>query len=180
MMEKPKRYHPLLVGLHWVSALLIVFMLLVGTFVLAEMPNNDAKVLSLGLHMVTGLLILVLTTVRFIVRLVKARPAPATTGNKFLDLVGRITHGLLYLGAFAMGLSGLGIALQSNLFATVFGGSGELPRTFYLYAPRIGHEYVAWALFAIIGLHVAAAFYHQFIRKDHLLARMWFTEKSKE
>ncbi|MBN2388448.1 MAG: cytochrome b [Anaerolineales bacterium] len=179
-MEKPQRYHPLLVGLHWLSAFLIIFMLLVGTFVLAAMPNNQAKVLSLGLHMVTGLLILALTSVRLIVRNIKPRPAPATTGSRFLDWVGRLTHGLLYLGAFAMGLSGLGIASQANLFPAVFGGTGELPRSFYLYAPRISHEYLSWALLAIIGLHVGAALYHQFIRKDNLLGRMWFAGKGRD
>ena len=178
-MSKPDRYHPLLVALHWLSALLIVFMLLVGTFVLSETPNNESKVTPLMLHMVTGLLILALTVVRFIVRLATPKPAPATTGNQFLDLVGVATHWLLYLGALGMGISGLGIALQAGLFASVFGGTGDLPQTFYLYAPRIGHEYVSLGLFALIGLHVAAALYHQFIRRDGLLRRMAFARKTK-
>jgi cytochrome b561 len=176
-MSRPARYHPLLVSLHWLSALLILFMLLVGTFVLSEMPNNAAKVTPLMLHMVAGLLILALTIARFVVRLATPRPAPATTGNRVLDLVGRLTHWLLYLGALGMGISGLGIAVQAGLFGSVFGGTGDLPQTFSLYAPRIGHEYLSLGLFALIGLHVAAALYHQFVRKDGLLARMAFARK---
>jgi cytochrome b561 len=177
-MEKPKRYHPLLVGIHWLSALLIIFMLLAGTFLLANQRNDAAKVPVLAVHMITGLLILVLTIVRFIVRLAAPRPAPASIGNRILDVVGHVTHGLLYLGALGMGISGLGIAIQSNLFAIVFGGAGELPRSFYLYQPRIGHEYISIAMLVLIGMHIGAALLHQFVRKDNLLARMSFGRKA--
>jgi cytochrome b561 len=35
------------------------------------------------------------------------------------------------------------------------------------------HRYLAYALFTLAGLHVSAALWHQFIRRDGLLARMW-------
>ena len=177
-MDKPKRYHPLLVGLHWLSALLIIFMLLAGTFLMANQPNAPAKIPVLALHMITGLLILVMTIVRFIVRLATPKPAPASIGSAFLDKVGVVTHWLLYLGALGMGISGLGIATQSNLFAIIFGGAGELPRSFYLFPPRIGHEYLSIAMLALIGLHIGAALLHQFLRKDKLFARMSFGGKA--
>jgi len=169
----------LLVAIHWLSALLIVFMLAFGTLVLARMPNNADKLLPAILHAGTGLLILVLTTARFIVRLVTPKPAPASTGNKFLDLVGVATHWLLYLGAFGMGLSGLGIAIQSGLFGMVASGSWSLTGGFYQFAPRVGHHYVALAMDAIILMHIGAALFHQFIRKDHLLARMGLGKRAK-
>lgn len=176
-MEKPTRYHPLLVSIHWLSAILILFMLLAGILVLKNMPNNASKIPFLAVHMVTGLLILVLTVARFFVRLATPKPAPASIGNTFLDRIGVLTHWLLYLGALGMGLSGLGIAVQAGLFRTVFGGSGQLPKTFYLYSPRIGHGYLAIAMFVLIGLHVGAAILHQFVRKDSLIQRMSFGKK---
>jgi cytochrome b561 len=124
-MTKPTRYHPLLVAIHWTSALLIVFMLAFGTLILARLPNNADKLLPLTLHMVTGLLILVLTITRFIVRLATPKPEPATIGNKFLDTVGVVTHWLLYLGAFGMGLSGLFMAIQSGLFGMIASGTSR-------------------------------------------------------
>jgi len=178
-MSKPTRYHPLLVAIHWTSTLLIVFMLLFGTFVLARAPNNAGKLLLLTLHAATGIVILILTITRFIVRLVTPKPAPATTGNKFLDFVGVVTHWLLYLGAFGMGLSGLGMAIQSGLFQMIASGNWTLTGGFYQFAPRIGHHYVALALDAIILLHIGAALFHQVIRKDNLLARMSFAKKTK-
>jgi len=35
------------------------------------------------------------------------------------------------------------------------------------------HGYLAYALFALAGLHALAALWHQFIVRDGLLGRMW-------
>ena len=40
-MKQVSRYHPLLVTLHWVLAVLIIAALVMGFFVLAAMPNVD-------------------------------------------------------------------------------------------------------------------------------------------
>ncbi len=36
------------------------------------------------------------------------------------------------------------------------------------------HLYISIVLIALLTLHILAAFYHQFIRKDHLISRMWY------
>jgi hypothetical protein len=64
-------------------------------------------------------------------RLVTPKPEPATTGSKFLDSVGIVTHWLLYISAFGMGLSGLMMAIQSGLFHMVATGSWDLVGGFY-------------------------------------------------
>lgn len=172
-MDKPKRYHPLLIALHWILALLIIFMLLVGLFSLKWMPNNPAKLLPLGFHMATGILILILMLVRIVVRVTTPKPEDATAGNRFLDLIGKLTHYALYLFAILMALSGVTTALQSGLFSIVFGASGApLPEDFFVYPVRYVHGYVAIILIVLILMHVGAALYHQFIRKDRLLSRM--------
>ncbi len=178
-MSKPTRYHPLLVTIHWISTLLIVFMLLFGTFILARTPNNADKLLPLAMHAFTGIIILVLTVIRLIIRLTRPKPERATTGNKFLDFIGVVTYWLLYLGAFGMGLSGLGIAVQSGLFQMIASGNWSMTGGFYIFPPRLGHHYVALALDAIILLHIGAALFHQVIRKDNLFARMSFDTKGK-
>src|SRR6478672_6423776 len=49
------RYHPLLVTLHWLLAVLIPAMLCVGFFLLAPMPNIDPqKIGILLIHMSVG------------------------------------------------------------------------------------------------------------------------------
>ncbi len=174
-MSRPVRYHPVLVVIHWASALLVILMLLAGMFSLKQMPNTEAKIPSLALHMAVGIAILLLTGLRVVVRLSTRLPAPATTGNAFLDAIGRLTHVLLYAGMIGMGISGLGVASQAGLFDSVFERSGApLPEDFFAFPARYGHGYLALALLALIGLHIAAALYHQFLRGDNLLARMSF------
>jgi cytochrome b561 len=66
------RYHPLL-------AALVLAMFGAGFFLLAAMPNTDPqKIGILFIHMSTGMFILALMIVRFIVRMSTARPAGAT------------------------------------------------------------------------------------------------------
>ena len=172
-MEKPKRYHPFLIALHWLIATLIIFMLLVGLLSLKSMPNNPAKLMPLGFHMATGILILVLMLVRIVVRVATKKPEEATSGNRFLDFIGRLTHYALYLFAILMAISGIGISVQAGLVPIVFGASGApLPEDFFVYPVRYGHGYTAIILIVLILMHVGAALYHQFFRKDRLLSRM--------
>ena len=173
-MTTPKRYHPALVALHWFSAVLIILTLFAGLGTLGELPNTPEKAPMLATHMMMGLLILALTIIRLVVRFTSKKPAPATAGHPILDKIGVATHWLLYLGALGMGLSGLGIALQSGIFPLLGGMEVSLPADFMVYPPRIGHGLVARLLLALIALHVGAALYHQFVRKDGLLGRMWF------
>lgn len=172
-MEKPKRYHPLLIALHWILALLIIFMLLVGLLSLKWMPNNPAKLMPLGFHMATGTLILALMLIRIVVRVMTKKPEEATAGKRFLDLIGKITHYALYVFAILMAVSGIGISAQAGLAPIVFGASGApLPEDFFVYPARYGHGYIAIILIVLILMHVGAALYHQFFRKDRLLSRM--------
>jgi cytochrome b561 len=176
-MPAPKRYNPWLVAIHWITALLIIFNLLAGTFVLKWLPNDVGKLLPLASHMTVGILILILTLIRVYVRATQPQPAPATTGNAILDKIGVATHILLYLGALGMGISGVALALQAGLFSSVYAGAGTLPQDFYVYPVRTGHGFAATALIGLVLLHIAAAIYHQVIRKDGLLSRMSFGKK---
>lgn len=173
-MPQVSRYHPLLVTLHWALAALILAALGIGFFVLRTMPRADPdKIRVLGIHMALGILILLLLVVRLVVRLSTARPAPVTGGP--LDWLATLSHYSLYLLVLAMVASGLATAFLAGLPAIVFGGSGApLPAHFMAYAPFRAHFWIAPLLAALIGLHVLAALYHQFVRRDRLFRRMWF------
>ena len=171
-----RRYHPVLVVFHWLLAFLIVFALAMGTFSLKEIPNAaPEKLFALRGHMIAGMAILALMLVRLAVRLWLPRPAPATTGNRLLDRLAVVVHYGFYALVILMAASGLATAVQAGLPAFVFGGSGApLPESFWAYRPRAVHGVIAKLLLALVLLHVAAALYHQFARRDGLIGRMWF------
>jgi cytochrome b561 len=174
------RYHPLLVGLHWLLAAFLLFALAMGTFSLKEIPNaSPEKLFALRGHMVAGVAILALMLVRLGVRLWLPRPPPATTGNRLLDRVAVGVHYGFYALVILMAASGFATAVQAGLPAIVFGGSGApLPESFWAYRPRAVHGVIAKLLIALVMLHVAGALYHQFVRRDGLLGRMWFPRRS--
>ena len=170
------RYHPFLVVLHWLLALMIIGGLVAGTFVLNATPNRDPfKIISLRMHMSLGMAIGVLMLGRLAVRAFTKKPPHAATGNALLDKLGVLTHWAFYIIVLAMVGSGLATANMADLPAIVFGGSGEpLPEDFSAFPPRKAHGALASLLMAMVALHVAAGLWHQFGRKDHLFRRMWF------
>lgn len=173
------RYHPILVTLHWVLALMILAGLFMGNVVLSETPNDDPfKLIALRMHMSAGIAILVLMLIRLVVRFTTAKPPEADIGNPLLNTLGRITHWLLYLVVIALAASGLATANMAGLPPIVFGGSGDpLPPDFSAFPPRAAHG----ALGALLGLlllgHVGAALYHQYVRRDGIFGRMWFGQR---
>ena len=173
------RYHPLLVALHWLLAFLIIAALLAGFFLLARMPNSDPQKIRVLLVQVIGMTILALMIVRFIVRMLTSRPAPATTGHPFIDRIAPVTHYGFYVLVLLMVATGYATAILAGLNRIVFQGSGEpLPENFAVYPTFIAHGYIALILAGFIVLHVLAALYHQFVRRDGLFRRMWFGRRA--
>lgn len=175
-----KRYHPLLVSLHWLVAILVIGSLFMGEFILEEISNTDPfKVTALFAHMAIGLSVLVLMLVRLIVRHFTKRPPEADIGHATLNKLGRWAHWALYILVIAMAGSGLATAQLAGLPDIVFGGSGApLPKDFSNFAPQNVHDFLAGILGWLILAHVAAALFHQFVRKDGLMARMRFGPRS--
>jgi cytochrome b561 len=170
----PERYSRVLVVLHWLLAAMILFSLAMGMLSLVNIPAaSPDKLFALRGHMLAGIAILVLMLVRLAVRLTSARPAPARTGIALLDAAAPLVHFAFYLVVVLMALSGIALAVQAGLPAIVFGGSGApLPETFVGFAPRTAHGVLSRILLALVVLHILGALYHQFVRRDRVLARM--------
>jgi cytochrome b561 len=140
-------------------------------------PNSaPEKVTYLQLHAIWGTILALLLVIRLITRFALKRPAPADAGHPLLNLAAKVVHFLLYVGVFVMLLSGANMSRQAGLLQ-VFSGQGALPEDFRVFAPRALHGMMFSILFLLILVHIGAALYHQFIRKDGLLSRMWFGKR---
>jgi cytochrome b561 len=175
-MKQVTRHHPLLVALHWLLVVLIIAALSIGFFRLAAMPNSDPRKIDVLLvHMAGGMFILALMVIRFIVRMWTARPPAATAGNPQLDRITPVIHYGFYILVVLMAGTGFATAVLARLNEIVFAGSSEpLPPTLMIYPTRVAHGYIALLLVGFIILHMVAALYHQFVRKDGLFRRMSF------
>jgi cytochrome b561 len=173
-MTLVSRYHPLLVALHWILAVLIIAALALGALVMVKIPNTDPmKFEALRSHMIGGTLILVLMLVRLVVRIRTEHPAEPSTGHPLLDRLAWASHRLLYVAVLGQAASGLLMALQTGLPGIVFGG-GALPADFWIYPIRSVHYLFSRMLMGLIALHIVGALYHTLLLRDGLLRRMLF------
>ena len=84
-------------------------------------------------------------------------------------------HHLLYVLMLLIPVIGVvarvwhGLSFDYGVFQLNFGVSSN-PALFHP-AEKI-HQLLAYALFALAGLHAAAAVYHHFVRRDGILLRM--------
>jgi cytochrome b561 len=155
-------------------ALIVLMLLATGKIVFPGIsPEDPQKAFLLQMHSFSGAILAVLLIARLVMRFTVKMPAPADAGNAFLNIVGKVVHVLLYVMVFGMAASGVGLFTMADL-PSVFSGAAPYPQNFFDFLPRMGHGLTSWILLVLALLHIGAAFFHQFIRKDNLIARMWF------
>ncbi len=159
--------------MHWTIAALIIGLIIAGlTF--TSMERGDARTELAGLHKSFALLTLMLMVVRLIWRLSNPRPAdpPGTPG--WQNAAALWVHWLLYAGVFFQLTIGLLVAGQREIsFFGLFSIGpllAENEAQHHLFEEI--HE-VGWIVIALLAIiHIAAALYHHFGRKDDVLRRM--------
>ena len=183
-MSLKKRYRPLWVILHWLMALLVFITFGIGLLDLTKTTDSSVKLVPLTVHILLGLSILLIVLGRYILRLLVFKPlkraaAPVLSLKKtpLLDQLSVYVHPLLYLLTALMALLGIAIALPADLFSTILtGATAHIPPDFYIYPARTWHGTLSLILMLLITQHVLVAVFHQFIKGENFLGRMWFTK----
>lgn len=170
--SSPDRYGRVAIAIHWISALLIIGLMIAGLRA-AAMTDPAAKVPLLQVHAPIGTAVLVLTLARILWWLVAdTKPADPAGLPHLQARAAKAVHVLLYVAILGLAGSGIAMMVLSGAGDILFGTApGPLP-DFWAFAPRYGHRVMAALLAVLLGLHVGAALYHQFIRKDRLFSRM--------
>jgi cytochrome b561 len=159
-------------------AFLVLAALALGMLKMAPMANTDPmKSDALRAHMTGGLLILGLKVLRLIVRGSTVHPPAASTGTAALDLLARFSHAAFYALVMGMALSGLTLAVQTDVIRLLAGGHPAISPDFWAFTVRTVHYIVSRLLVALITLHLAFVLFHTFILKDGVLRRMAFGKR---
>jgi cytochrome b561 len=154
--------------------------LLVIQVTLAEMaddlPAGVRKLTLLARHKSVGITILALVILRLAWRAVNEHPALPGNLKPYERTLARLTHLALYVLLFAMPLTGWTMSSARGFPVSWFGFftlPDLVPKSRPLYdALVMTHQTLAWFLFAVVALHVAAALKHHFVHKDDVLRRM--------
>lgn len=163
-------------ALHWaIVALLIVQFIL--AWIMPEIHRDTKPETLINLHLSFGALILGLAIVRLGRRLIEGEAETPICLTAWERLGSRITHWLLYLLLVVVPILGWINASWRGFPVNLF-GLIELPKLVATRAAGFGwtgdvHGLLSnYLLLALVGLHVAAALYHYFIRRDRILQRM--------
>ena len=168
------RYGSVAITLHWLMATLILVLLGSG-FRAAGTTVADAKAAILMVHAPIGIAVSVLLVLRIVWWLFFDRKPDAIAGQSgWREISARVVHYAFYALLLLMTASGVGMFILSGAGPILFGGEGEALPAFDKLGPRTPHGIGARLLVLLVTLHVSAAIFHQYVRKDGLMSRMWF------
>lgn len=166
--------------LHWVTALAVFVMIPVGLTM--SYRGNVLDIwdgLTNGLysaHKLLGFLLLWLTAGRLAYRLLHGVPPDEPTLAWWQKGLSHLVHWLLYGLLLVVPLLGwIGVSLFPALTIFELFDLPALARPDEAAAQRVLgiHGKLALALGALAILHIVAALYHRFVRRDGVLRRMW-------
>jgi len=170
------RYTRIAIVLHWLILALLVAQYAIG-WTMPHIGRNTPVTTLISLHFSIGVLILGLIVVRLIWRIIHGEPAPEAGVPPWQVRSARVIHWLLYLLLVIVPLLGWINASHRGMPITFF-GLFQVPQLVGTHAAGWGwtgdiHTLVAeYGILPLVGLHVAAALYHYFIRHDRVLQRM--------
>ena len=196
MKQTPSRYTKTAIILHWLIAIFIALMFVLGWY-MAELPKEAPKQMAydlfdlgvytwqvaeeisprtfyFNLHKSLGLTVLALIVFRILWRITHTPPAALSSYKAIEKKVATATHHSLYLLMLVVPVTGLTMAINSKYGVKWFGidviaGLDNKPvRDFF----ECTHEFVGIVLLVLIGIHLLGALKHKFIDKDNTMSRM--------
>ncbi|EXJ16252.1 cytochrome b [Imhoffiella purpurea] len=171
---KVERYGLIAQGFHWLVALLLLGLFVTNS--LREMAPEESQLGWLQLHMSLGILVFLVTIARIGWR--KIVPPPALVdAPKWSQFAANAVHVLLNLATLLVPVFGY-LRVASKGFAADFFGmqipsiTGEMHGLHEIMEDFFHGEPMEIALYVLIGVHVVAALWHQYVLKDNALRRM--------
>lgn len=153
----PRGYRTSQISLHWLVFFAVLFLFVTGdnmSDAFDEMLKLGAKSIWIPVHIGFGLLVLAAMIARLALRRRYGVPVPPPDQPAALRLAASGVHGLLYALLIVAPLIGL-IA--------------------FFFVPKLGVVHallVRLPLMLLVGLHVAGALWHHFLKGDSVLKRM--------
>ncbi len=168
------RYGWVSILLHWLMALAIVGMFVLGKFIVDLDYYSSWYHIAPDAHRSVGVVLGTLLVLRFIWRMLNV--APALEGKSWEKVIAHIVHLSFYLLLLLIVISGYLITTADGQGILVFGWF-EIPATLSGIDHQediagVVHNWLATFIIALAGLHSAAALKHHFIEKDGTLMRM--------
>ena len=178
MLHNPDqaRYDMASIAFHWLTAMLVLLLWLMAQSE-ALLPREWRHGMW-SFHITAGA-ILVLVYCARLLWLTSSAIRPASVNDGALRLAEQAAHGLLYaLLAATLVLGIVNVAVRGWDLFGLLQIPGFAPEDRPLRRSINGwHELAANVLLSLAAGHALAALYHQFVRRDGALKRMWFARR---
>jgi cytochrome b561 len=168
-------YTPVARVLHWVVAVLVLLMVPLG-IVIANEWGGPAQEFLYNLHKSIGVTLIPIVIVRLLYRLNHPPPPLPSDLPAIQEFAAYATHWALYVLILIQPI--VGYIMTSAYPAPVpFFGLFNLPAIWpedRALSERllVVHFYIGISIAAVAAMHISAALYHHFVRKDRVLMRM--------
>jgi cytochrome b561 len=168
------RYGTAAITFHWVMFVLVVLVGVLG--LLHDDWPKATQAFWINIHAVIGLVLWLTLVARFLWRLRHAPPVLPSDAGLLARRLSSPVHWTLYALLFVIPILGVvtfvyhGRVFDFGLFE--FDPGVKKNRAIFHPTEDV-HGYLAYALFAVAGLHALAALWHRFYLHDGVLARMW-------
>lgn len=172
-----RRYGAVAIALHWLMALLLVTLIVLGLYMTAlpDVDFDSRKIWLIIYHKELGMLALILVALRLPWRLANMLPALVGTLPDWQKVIARFVHLCFYALMFALPLTGWLMSSASGI--PVFVGPFTLPdlvghndSLFHTFIQI--HKWLSYALIALFCAHSGAALRHHLLLKDATLKKM--------
>jgi cytochrome b561 len=173
-LQAAARYRLGAIGFHWAMFVLVVIVGVLG--LLHDSWPKQTQAFWINVHSLIGILLWLVLLARFGYRVRHSPPALPAEIAGFSRSFSSPVHLALYALMFVIPIIGFvtfiyhGRIFNFGLFDLDFG----IKKNRAIFGPtETIHEYLAYALFGLAGLHALAALWHHFVLHDGVLARMW-------
>lgn len=170
-----ERYGSLSIALHW-----LMFILMAAVYTSIELrvlfpKGSDPREAIKALHFMLGLCVLLLVILRIYARVSTPTPAIQPALSSMQNAAAKAGHLALYalmivlpvLGWLTLSAAGKPIPFFGAELPALIAKNKELAKTF-----KELHETIGVVGYYLIGIHVLAALYHHYFKKDNTLTRI--------
>jgi cytochrome b561 len=157
-------------------AIVILAAMLIGLYCAYQPPGQATRRFLLEIHKSLGMTAMMLIVLRIAYRFTVTTPPYAERMSRLNHAGASAAHLGLYALMLFMPLTGYWTSATGG-FSLPFFWLFQWPRLLPLdkVSSRMGEEFHwwgAWAIYAVVGLHVAAVVWHQVVKRDSVLSRM--------
>jgi cytochrome b561 len=174
---RPERWGPLPIALHWLVALIIAALIVIGWRMVHGELSAAETFDAYQLHKSLGFLALALTVARLAAR-VRFPSPPKPQAPRWERRLASFTQGALIVLTIGASLAGWLVVSVSPLpIPTRFFNLFVIPNiarpdAALFAAAVLAHKVAAWTITGLAALHVAGALKHHLIDRDDVLRRM--------